>query len=299
MSTVAELITSLNTQKDALAANLVTKGVAAKDTEGFSTLVPKVLEIQGGGGGSEPCIITGTLLAGCSGEPTTSIPVVPHNDWDKIKNLIDYENAFYLINMFQYRKDLKIREVEEFLSHSMPNVVNLSSLALGTNFIDSDIATHVFDLTLNAPKCTVFNQMFRNSNIAHAKLTIPEHDADKTFSLGYAYYQCRLLNDLEIKGPGLSQLNNLQSLCEYDAYLQTVTIGDDDTNYSKVSRTNNMFNGCSNLKTLTIKGVSVLPLTAGNIIPTTIESIKVPAALVDSYKTATNWVVYADKISAI
>ena len=79
MSTVAELITSLNTQKDALAANLITKGVAAKDTEGFSTLVPKVLEIQGGGGGSEPCIITGTLLAGCSGEPTTSIPVVPHN----------------------------------------------------------------------------------------------------------------------------------------------------------------------------------------------------------------------------
>ena len=81
--------------------------------------------------------------------------------------------------------------------------------------------------------------------------------------------------------------------------MQTVTIGDDDTNYSKVSRTNNMFNGCSNLKTLTIKGVSILPLTAGNIIPSTIESIKVPAALVDSYKTATNWVVYADKISAI
>lgn len=49
MSTVAELITSLNAQKDALAANLVTKGVAATDTEGFSTLVPKVLEIQGGG----------------------------------------------------------------------------------------------------------------------------------------------------------------------------------------------------------------------------------------------------------
>ena len=60
-----------------------------------------------------------------------------------------------------------------------------------------------------------------------------------------------------------------------------------------------MFRECSNLKTLTIKGVSVLPLTAGYVIPNTIESIKVPAALVDTYKNATNWVVYADKISAI
>lgn len=61
MSTVAELITSLNAQKDALAANLVTKGVAAKDTEGFSTLVPKVLEIQGGGGDEDsPFVYTKT-----------------------------------------------------------------------------------------------------------------------------------------------------------------------------------------------------------------------------------------------
>ena len=118
-------------------------------------------------------------------------------------------------------------------------------------------------------------------------------------NIGYAYYQCSLLNDLEIKGPGLNQLSNLQSLCQYDVYLQTVTIGDNDTNYSKVSRTNNMFDGCSSLKTLTIKGVSILPLTAGYAIPNTIQSIKVPAALVDSYKNATNWVVYADKISAI
>ena len=250
-------------------------------------------------GGSAPCIITGTLLAGCSGDPSTSIPVVPHNNWDEIKNLIDYENAFYLSNMFQCRKDLEAREVEEFLSHSMPNLVNLSSLAWDTNFIDSDIVTHVFDLTLNAPKCSVFNGLFRNSNIRHAKLTISEHDADKTFSLGYAYSECRLLNDLEIKGPGLSQLNNLQGLCEYSSYLKTVTIGDDDTNYSKVKTTTNMFRGCSNLKTLTIKGISVFPLTADYVIPNTIESIKVPAALVDSYKTATNWVVYADKISAI
>ena len=62
MSTVAQLITSLNPQKDAWAANLVTKGVAAKDTEGFSTLVPKVLEIKGGGGDDEdsPFVYTKT-----------------------------------------------------------------------------------------------------------------------------------------------------------------------------------------------------------------------------------------------
>lgn len=85
MSTVAELITSLNAQKDALAANLVTKGVAAKDTEGFSTLVPKVLEIQGGGGAERKVLV----FTGWSyGNGVTDIKISDYiNDYSKIKRL--------------------------------------------------------------------------------------------------------------------------------------------------------------------------------------------------------------------
>ena len=52
MATTAEYLNKLVTQKNSLADNLVTKGVDATHDETLETLVPKVLEISGGGGGS-------------------------------------------------------------------------------------------------------------------------------------------------------------------------------------------------------------------------------------------------------
>lgn len=240
----------------------------------------------------EPCIINATrLVAGFNS--------TPHNDWDKIKNLIDYENAYHLPSMFISRKDLTIREVEEFLSHRMSNVVDLSSLASFATFIDSDITTHVFDLTLDSPNCTDYADLFdRNSNIRHVKLTITEHDAD--FSISSAFIECNLLQDIEIKGPGLNHATTLSGLCTSCTNLKTATIGDDNTNYSKIKSTENIFKNCSNLKILTIKGVNVLPLSSAKSIPSSIRSIKVPAALEYAYKHSTNWANFAEnKISAI
>ena len=225
----------------------------------------------------EPCIINATHLVAGSNS-------APHNDWDKIKNLIDYENAYRLSNMFISR---------------MSNIVNLSSLASFATFIDSDITTHVFDLTLDSPNCTDYADLFdRNSNIRHVKLTITEHNAD--FSISSAFIECNLLRDIEIKGPGLNHATTLSGLCTSCTNLKTATIGDDNTNYSKIKSTENIFKNCSNLKILTIKGVNVLPLSSAASIPSTITHIKVPAALEYAYKHSTNWANFAEnKISAI
>ena len=51
MTTTAEYLNKLVTQKNALADNLVTKGVDATHDETLETLVPKVLGISSGGGG--------------------------------------------------------------------------------------------------------------------------------------------------------------------------------------------------------------------------------------------------------
>lgn len=244
-------------------------------------------------GSVEPCIISASLLVS-NLDPSSSIP---HNDWDKIKNLIDYENVYELTSMFQNRQDLKIREVEEFLSHKMPNITNMRQMAQGTTFIDSDIATHVFDLTLDSPNCTNYSSLFTDSNIYHLKLTITKHNA--FFVIPYACIRCQLLRDIEIKGPGLNHATSLAYFCNNSTSLETATIGDNDTNYSNVSTTKDIFNGCSNLKTLTIKGVNALPLSSTASIPSTIESIKVPAALVNTYKNGTNWINFSSKISAI
>ena len=242
----------------------------------------------------EPFIVSASYLVGCPDVRNGRL----HNDWDKIKDLIDYENAHELPNMFGNRADLKIREVEEFFSHSMPNLKNLNGAVSYTTFIDSDIETHVVDLTLDSPNCTDYSNLFmRSNNIYHLKLTITEHNAD--FALYFACEKFNLLQDIEIKGPGLSHVTNLQGFCYNSTNLKKATIGDYNTNYSKVSNTESMFYMCPNLKTLTIKGVNVLPLTSTGSIPSSIQSIKVPAALVNMYKNSTNWSTFAGKISAI
>lgn len=52
MPTIEQQLTELVNQKNTLAANLNTKGVTASTDETLNTLVPKVLEIQGGSGGN-------------------------------------------------------------------------------------------------------------------------------------------------------------------------------------------------------------------------------------------------------
>ena len=49
MPTIAEQLTELVEQKEALADNLTSKGVASSHSEKLNTLVPKVLQIEGGG----------------------------------------------------------------------------------------------------------------------------------------------------------------------------------------------------------------------------------------------------------
>ena len=49
MMSIATALAALDTQRDNLAANLTTKGVTAANTETLSQLVPKVLDITGGG----------------------------------------------------------------------------------------------------------------------------------------------------------------------------------------------------------------------------------------------------------
>lgn len=49
MSQTSQLLLALDEQRKNLAANLSQKGVAAQNTEGLQTLVPKVLDISGGG----------------------------------------------------------------------------------------------------------------------------------------------------------------------------------------------------------------------------------------------------------
>ena len=62
----------------------------------------------------------------------------------------------------------------------------------------------------------------------------------------------------------------------------------------------NAFESCRKLTTLYIgtESDTVCTLSSTNAIPSSVTDIYVPEALVDSYKTATNWSSFADKIKA-
>ena len=67
MATTADYLNELVTQKNTLADNLVTKGVAATHDETLETLVPKVLDISGGG---TSIAFVGTIKNLCVYNPT-------------------------------------------------------------------------------------------------------------------------------------------------------------------------------------------------------------------------------------
>lgn len=58
------------------------------------------------------------------------------------------------------------------------------------------------------------------------------------------------------------------------------------------------FDGCSKLTTMTVKATTP-PTLDGTALPSTIQTIYVPSASVDTYKAANGWKNYADKIQAI
>lgn len=110
-----------------------------------------------------------------------------------------------------------------------------------------------------------------------------------------AFYSCKKLTAADfpaVKNIGSSAFQSCISLTTAD-YPAVTSIG------------NVAFMGCSNLTTLILRNTNnVCTLSNTNALNgTLIKSgtgyIYVPAALVDSYKTATNWATYANQIRAI
>lgn len=108
----SQLLLALDEQRKNLAANLSQKGVAASNTEGLSTLVPKVLDISGGSSGSDNLDIQHIISA----RKTVSGKYVVFSDWktiipdlDKVvAMLIYYESnaVFCLKENFENRSSI-------------------------------------------------------------------------------------------------------------------------------------------------------------------------------------------------
>ena len=106
----------------------------------------------------------------------------------------------------------------------------------------------------------------------------------------YAFYSCSALTSIELPAAtsiGSYAFYSCSALTSIELPAAT-SIGD------------SAFESCSKLTTLYIgtESDTVCTLSSTNAIPSSVTDIYVPEALVDSYKTATNWSSFADKIKA-
>lgn len=107
----SQLLLAIDEQRKNLAANLSQKGVAAQNTEGLSALVPKVLNIAGGGGSDnldvQHIISTRTTVSGQYVVFSDWKTIIP--DLDKVVAILIYYDSnaiFCLKENFENRSSI-------------------------------------------------------------------------------------------------------------------------------------------------------------------------------------------------
>ena len=90
MATIAQQLTELVNQKNALAANLTTKGVTASSSETLNTLVPKVLDIQTGGTSKLPQVVDRSVTT-ITADDLTGVTKIGENAFYDCKSLTSIE----------------------------------------------------------------------------------------------------------------------------------------------------------------------------------------------------------------
>ena len=150
------------------------------------------------------------------------------------------------------------------------NVTNMSNMFSGCN------ALTTLDLSsFDTSNVTNMSNMFYNCN-ALTTLDLSSFDTSNATSMSYMFYGCRKLTTLD--------------LSSFDT--------------SNVTSMSNMFYGCSALTTLIINNPKLFELKVTNCFANSAIAngtgyVYVPDDMVDTYKTATNWSVYADQIKPI
>ena len=137
---------------------------------------------------------------------------------------------------------------------------------------------------------------FRSTVLYYAKLldrTIASYNSNSLKSVGYrAFFECRNMHHVDFP--------SVKSVADNAFYSSTLTTAD----FGEVTNIYGAAFRGSNLKTLILRGKSVCVLESTNAFRSTpiykqTGYIYVPSALVDSYKSGTNWSTYATQIRAI
>lgn len=276
----------LQTDKQTLVTKLNEKGVTASNGETFTTLCPKVGDIQGGGGESGYDYFEQTLVSK-SGD-TMSLPLM--NIIKKIPKL-----TFSGTNLSYSFCYTNIEEID-FSDFNTSNVTNMSYMfASSKKLISLDLSG--FD-TSNVQRM----QAMFNYCIGLTSLDLSSFDTSKVITMQNMFSQCNALTSIDLSSFNTSNVTNMQEMFYGCTNLASLDLSSFNT--SKVTSMNNMFRYSRKLSKIIINNEQLFKLSSVSALyDTPISSgdgyVYVPDDMVDTYKSATNWSSYAGKIKPL
>ena len=263
---IATYLTALDRDRDALAANLTTKGVPASSSETFTTLVPKVLDIPSGGGGggiewdTSVTLNNSTYLERGLKEITIKDITITNETntqgythaFDMMINLekITCENVVFPNlnqNFFNYSRLTKIKEI------TIKNCSFVSGAASSQMFNGLTTLTKLtfngFNLTnvyTPANMCWNVTAQITGTNTITAGSDLLRTDGMFRGCSG-------LEKDVDLSGlvcPNVTTITNMFVDC---SAVETIDLSNITGTITNIS---NAFSGCTSLKTIDISGMS-------------------------------------------
>lgn len=315
MATTADYLTQLQADKQALVNNLVEKGVEATNDETFTSLVPKVLDIQSGGAE----VTKGLRIDSYDGDGyITEATLV---------GMTEIPN-YYFFNAFN-RTDTVLGKAKLNLPNNLTKIGNYgfgscSNLPL-TELADSitQIGNNAFQSCVNLALTKLPSSLTSIGNSAFSGCTqwVLAELPDGITSIGQnAFYNCQKVTFTDLPSSLTSVGTYAFEYCYDIPYLNLPTgytyINVATFMYCRgVTRvvcngamtyiSSQAFSSCENLVEFIMPNITRVPtLSNTNAFTNTPISkgtgyIYVPDDLVESFKTASNWSTYASQIKGI
>lgn len=234
------------------------------------------------------------------------------------------KNLTAMFGMFRSQFDNDFQNVDLNMLDTS-NVYTMEECFYGCNMLNT-LDIH----TWNTSKATNMKKMFAMAGFLHT-LDIGDWDVSKVTDFSYMFQMCYRLKNLNISAWNTSSAKNMYSMfTEFNKVDEDVTFPDtssfdtsnvtnmsymfansflsstsdltyDISNFNTNNVTNNsyMFYGCTKLKKIIINRQDVFKMTATNMLQNCPADIYVPDNMVDTYKSATNWSAFADRIKGM
>ena len=294
---IATYLTALDRDRDALAANLVTKGVQASSSETFTTLVPKVLDIPSGGGGGE---IEWNTSTNCNSNLTQNASVTHIGIGVKkltIENLnIGAQNSNNAAEAWAGFSNL------EEVTLKNCNFVYLTTINYGLYF--SSIKTPLLK-KITLKNCTLkkagttyyplnFSMNIPSGGTADLDIIIDglTFETGITKTSGGIFNSCRRAKSITFNNIVLNDFVEFNYMFSSCSSLTSLDLSSFVATATKVS---GMFNGCTSLATLDISGLDCTGITSSSNYTNMFNSV--PTTCTIYVKDAANQAWFSSKFS--